>query len=281
MAFSDRITAHSYSTHSLHSSLTTAMSTRSERISRAFEEIKRAVDGDQDKRERLIKASRDITAQSKRLIFSLHRVYKQPRVQQFEELRSIRENQLSSIHEIWFSRVAVEFDYRDDIERCLTMDTFSKFVYGGLEEYIEAVSFLEFLESDRLITIDKLHNMLTKEEDDKHVIQIRPLEYLGGLADLTGELMRMAIQLLGMADLSQIERIVELITSVRHILQDSIPRFHSHSLQQKLRTLENSLVKIEDTRYMYEVRRAEFRDNPQALKRVMEHYSSDGTRHSD
>lgn len=253
------------------------MSTRSERISAEFEEIKRVVDEDQDKRERIIKASRDITALSKRMIFSLHRVYKVPRVQQFKQLENIRDKQLSQIQKIWFERISVEFNYEDRVQRCNIKDRFSKFAFPGLEEYIEAVSFLEFLESDTLITIDKLQTMLTKQNEDEAIMPIRPLEYLGGLGDLTGELMRMAIQLLGVADLTLIERIVELIKSVKRVLEDNLGHFNS--LHQKLKTLDNSLKKIEDTRYMYEVRKAEFKDNPEALRRVMEHYQSNSDNH--
>ncbi|TIA84045.1 hypothetical protein E3P77_00332 [Wallemia ichthyophaga] len=253
------------------------MSTRSQRINGEFESIKHTVDQDQDKRERVIKASRDITALSKRMIFSLHRVYKQPRIEQFNQLSSIRNTQLTQIHKIWVERVAVEFTHSDPIQRSNIRHSFSKFAFAGLEEYIEAISFLEFLESDTLITVDKIQLMLSV--DNQPIVPVRPLEYLAGLGDLTGELMRMAIQLLGMADLTLIERIVELITSVKLVLQDNT--HHFHTLQQKLKTLENSLKKIEDTRYMYEVRRAEFKDNPEALKRVMEHYqtSSEDSRH--
>ncbi|EIM21102.1 Translin [Wallemia mellicola CBS 633.66] len=243
------------------------MSTRRERINEQFEEIKAKVDADQDKRERLIKSSRDITALSKRMIFSLHRVYKLPRIEQFKQFDKIRNDQFKQIQDIWFNRVAIEFDYQDELTRLNVSQNFSKFVSAGLEEYIEALSFMEFLESDMLITIDKVQNVLTKEGSERAVVEVQPSEYLGGIGDLTGELMRMAIQILGSADISLIERIVELIKSVRGILEDNQNHFN---LQQKINTLENSLKKIEDTRYTYEVRKAEFKDNPEALKRIVE-----------
>ena len=90
------------------------------------------------------------------------------------------------------------------------------------------------------------------------------------MGDLTGELMRMAVMQIGQSDLTSCDVTLELMRNIRCCLEDNVKRLPS--LNGKLNVLHSSIKKVEDTRYIYEVRKAEFKDNPEALKRVMEHY---------
>ncbi|CAG8471619.1 1333_t:CDS:2 [Acaulospora colombiana] len=65
-----------------------------------------------------------------------------------------------------------------------------------LEEYIEAISFLEYLENGVLITKEGVEKQF-KDADGNQFLQITYDDYLLGVADLTGELMRYAINCIG------------------------------------------------------------------------------------
>ncbi len=60
-------------------------------------------------------------------------------------------------------------------------------VSGGVQEYIEAVSFQHYLENQRLITYDEAQALIPGG------IRLTEQDYLLGLFDLVGELMRFAI----------------------------------------------------------------------------------------
>ena len=74
----------------------------------------------------------------------------------------------------------------------------------GLQEYLECVSFLEFLENGTLLTKEKAEADLLKSNAKVHQLFlpnsskgipfiITDKDYLSGIADLTGELMRLCI----------------------------------------------------------------------------------------
>lgn len=146
--------------------------------------------------------SRDITIGSKRIIFLLHRISNQSedeiQQQASESLRSVREN---------IVRVASELGpepyYR-----------YQRAFSPGLQEYIEAASFEHYLLTRQLITRDQLladvldlvpaevrrWALLTtgdstdraqNKADVNFFFSVR--DYLLGIADLTGELMRVCV----------------------------------------------------------------------------------------
>jgi predicted translin family RNA/ssDNA-binding protein len=97
-----------------------------------------------DRLERLVKISRDITIGSKRIIFLLHRISNQSedeiQQQASESLKSVRENIVRVIEEL-----GAEPYYR-----------YQRAFSPGLQEYIEAASFLHYLLTRTLITPEQL-----------------------------------------------------------------------------------------------------------------------------
>lgn len=69
------------------------------------------------------------------------------------------------------------------------------FLFTGMQEFIEAASFLQYIQKGTLISLDELQAMLTFSETLK--VHIPVYEYLLGIADLTGELMRLCINAVG------------------------------------------------------------------------------------
>jgi len=143
-----------------------------------FETFRNELDEHHDRRERIIKASRDITALSKKMIFSLQRVRQ---LQSSFPSNISKENmpRQTTIHDLFTS---ISGDLHD-----INAWRYQRQISGGIQEYMEAVSFQNYLETQRLITFEeaqqKIPGGVALTEDD----------YVLGLFDLVGELMRFAI----------------------------------------------------------------------------------------
>ncbi|KAL9131679.1 MAG: hypothetical protein Q9175_006703 [Cornicularia normoerica] len=167
-----------------------------------FETFRTELDEHHDRRERIIKASRDITALSKKVIFSLQRYVPSmnrvfsantennpTRVRQLQApIPPAISKDISSYQtKITDLFISVAPDLQD-----LNAWRYQSQISSGIQEYMEAVSFQHYLETQRLISYKKAQaqipgkNMLT--EDD----------YVLGLFDLVGELMRFAITSMAM-----------------------------------------------------------------------------------
>ncbi|KAA6410290.1 MAG: translin-associated factor [Lasallia pustulata] len=143
-----------------------------------FETFRDELDRHHDRRERIIKASRDITALSKKMIFSLQRV-RQLNLPLPADLGKEMATRQAAIDGL-FTAVS------PDLEG-VNAWRYQKQVAGGVQEYVEGVSFRHYLETQRLVTYaeaqSKIPGGVALAEDD----------YLLGLFDLVGELMRFAI----------------------------------------------------------------------------------------
>lgn len=74
---------------------------------------------------------------------------------------------------------------------------------------IEAASFLHFLEQDALISYEDVQGLLVA--DGLQCVHVTPMRYLLGLSDLTGELMRFAINAIACRNpLAKIERVLQM-----------------------------------------------------------------------
>ena len=124
-----------------------------------FQEYGKELDEKHDRHERIVKLSRDCTIHSKRVIFLLHRVSgnaseKEKIVKEAEE--KLRADILPKLKSI-----AQELK---GLDPRLHHYAFAP----GLEEFIEALSYLEYLKSGRLITPEEIQrDYLTFEVDSK------------------------------------------------------------------------------------------------------------------
>ncbi|VVC90404.1 unnamed protein product [Leptidea sinapis] len=142
----------------------------------------------QDRHERLVKLSRDITIESKRIIFLLHTAITKESTEKVlkeanERLHKLINGPLSSIGL--------------ELENCPAY-LHSRAVTAGFQEFIEARTLFSFMESKSIVTWVDVQKELTyvvnEEETDRTVVTMLPqVDYMLGLADLTGELMRRAI----------------------------------------------------------------------------------------
>ncbi|MCJ1400509.1 hypothetical protein MMC11_003715 [Xylographa trunciseda] len=143
-----------------------------------FSTFRAELDEHHDRRERVIKASRDITALSKKMIFSLQRV-RDVSAPLPSTIVADLTTRLSNINELFSSIVP-------DLQG-LNSWRYQRQISPGVQEFVEAVSFRHYLTTQRLITLEETQNLMPEGvilmEDD----------YLLGLYDLVGELMRFAI----------------------------------------------------------------------------------------
>ncbi|KRZ76266.1 Translin-associated protein X, partial [Trichinella papuae] len=143
-----------------------------------------------DKRERILKASQEITVSSKRIICLLHRCVNENEEngrkifqQAVEKLKSLANDQFKT----------VAFELKDEYS-----DQYEKYYSNGLQEYIEAWSFLNFLQYKKLITLFEIRQLLQYEFCENGNVCLRQInisyfDYVMGVADLAGELMRYAV----------------------------------------------------------------------------------------
>ncbi|KAI9808819.1 MAG: hypothetical protein M1827_007194 [Pycnora praestabilis] len=143
-----------------------------------FETFRNELDEHHDRRERIIKASRDITAMSKKMIFSLQRIRQ---LNQEIPTPVLAENSERS------SKIASLFCSLSPDLQNLKSWRYQRQISGGIQEFMEAVSFQHYLETQRLITYEEASYSIPGG------VQLTEDDYVLGIFDLVGELMRFAI----------------------------------------------------------------------------------------
>ncbi|KAL8727353.1 MAG: hypothetical protein Q9166_006121 [cf. Caloplaca sp. 2 TL-2023] len=154
-----------------------------------FEGFRNELDEHQDRRERIIKASRDITALSKKIIFSLQRVrsLQSPIPPPIAKEIQPRYNSIKDL----FTSVAPDLQGHN-------FWRYQKQISGGCQEYVEAISFHHYLEYQTLIAHEEAQALIPAG------VELTVDDYVLGLFDLTGELMRFGVT--NMATTSAITR---------------------------------------------------------------------------
>ncbi|KOB70133.1 putative translin-associated factor X [Operophtera brumata] len=150
----------------------------------------------QDRNERLVKCSRDVTIESKRIIFLLHSIVKK------ESLTKKIEEAKERIQKLINGPIkAITLELENS-----PAYLHSRAVTAGYQEYIEARTLLSLMEKKEIITYPEVLQELTytttsEEGTVKTLVALVPqLDYMLGLADLSGELMRRAINSISSGD---------------------------------------------------------------------------------
>jgi len=183
--------------------------------SQEFDEIRGRMEARDEMRENLIKRSRDGQKAAKQAIFALHR-------NDWKRAKSlIGECEL----------VICELLPVSQEEPFLRYGSFS----NVLEEYAEAKLYLIWLEEKRVANPSEFP-------------MLEPVEYLGGLCDLTGEVGRFAVQRGTKRDSAGVKWCLETNLSILNALQTlSLP----NKLNKKIDPLRSSVEKLE--KIMYEL----------------------------
>ena len=249
-------------------------------ILQLFQSFQTELDSRHDKYERIVKCSRDVTIQSKRVIFLLHRgLDEKTRAKILEEAGG----KFAAIKEL-FKKIAEELLYEDCFQ-------FIRAYSPGLQEFVEAYSFWYFLKHGSLVSFEKICEELVFEKASESVqpqihnppagdiqvpnppgenthcpnppekikVPIPPAEYILGISDLTGELMRLAINSVGQGNLTTPLEICQVLRNIH----DEFIMFgnRQRGLPKKLEVLKNSLKKVENTCYTIHIRGSEVSQN--------------------
>ena len=235
-----------------------------------FQGFQTELDCRHDKYERIVKCSRDITVQSKRVIFLLHRgLDEKSRAKILDEATG----KFAAIKEL-FKKMATELLNEDCYQ-------FIKAYSPGLQEFIEAYSFWYFLKHGSIVSFEQICKELVFENvaqetnsqqqlhnpPDENIpnplteiqVPIPPAEYILGVSDLTGELMRLAINSVGQGNLTTPLEVCQILRKIH----DEFVVFgnRQRGLPKKLEVLKNSLKKVENTCYTIHIRGSEVPEN--------------------
>lgn len=224
-----------------------------------------------------MKLSRDCTIHSKRTIFLLHRQNNSGKSstsagrdkKSSDDVLSEAETRLKEGAQILKS---ITKELQSELDPLKYHAAYT----SGIQEYIEALSFYVFLKEKRLITPDETKAWLTFQEGKENcsndvtsaeskqnfsaesVIEF-PLsisDYLLGVADLTGELMRLCINATGNGNLELPFFIVQVMRDI-YCCYLNLGYTSVKELPTKLKTLKNSLFKVENVCYNIKVRGSE------------------------
>ena len=178
-----------------------------------FDDIRKELKQFEAEREKQILISRDIIALSKRIIYSIHR-------DDLNEAENI-------VREI---KKKIKALSKKDLEMGLDR--------VALQEYVEAMTFLEFMKKGKLV--------------GRKELGVGTDAYLLGLCDLTGELMRKAVRTVIMKEYDKTEKIRQLVEEIYgEFLKIDL---RNGELRKKSDSIKWNLQKIEDLIYDIEIK---------------------------
>lgn len=218
----------------------------------AFRQIALELDDKHDRYERIVKLSRDITIESKRIIFLLHTV--DIKKDNEKNLLADAKQRLDALCINNFKLIAQELKGLDPYQ-------YARAYSAGLQEFIEAYSFYEYISGINLSAWDALGRSLTYKVDDESDEEIKclvqPIEFMLGLADTTGEVMRRGVNALGTGNTTicfeSSQFLQQLYTGYLKIAGTA----YSKDMSRKITTLRQSLLKTEMVCYNIKVRGVE------------------------
>ena len=127
------------------------------------------------------------------------------------------------------------------------------------------MTFHSFLSDNRIIGLKDIEKRTTFGENDIDdalplKLCIAPLDYMLGVSDLTGELMRFCVRCEGLGDTKTCEKICQTLKEI-HIKFTALGYIQSKDLYHKMITLQSSLKKVEAVCYSLHLRKTELPDD--------------------
>ncbi|KAG2186086.1 hypothetical protein INT43_002524 [Umbelopsis isabellina] len=202
------------------------MSNENTSMSQLFDTFQKSLDAHHDKRERLIKSVRTTLGGK-----------------DMEDAIAKQQDILALIR-----KVSNELNGPDYYR-------YIKSVSPGLEEFIEAAAFLEFIKNGSLLTPDKLQTQFAVAEIAETFF-ITDSDYLNGIGDLTGELMRYAINKIGAGEPESAILVCHFMQQI-HEEFEVINAISPSAVSKKLQVMKASLTKVEQACYSCQIRKVE------------------------
>lgn len=174
---------------------------------RDFERLRRDMKNIDDRRERVIKKSREIVKLSKLIIYSCQR----------GDLRNAERN---------LSEIKKEMKSLKKFNENVAQGSFGV----AVQEYVEAVCFYGFIKNDRILTSKELG--------------VDPEHYLLGICDLTGELVRFGVNSAIKKDFNVAKRTKDFVEELYGELLKI--DFRNSELRRKIDSVKWNLKKLEE-----------------------------------
>ncbi|XP_053670377.1 translin-associated protein X [Anopheles nili] len=250
-------------------------------IIQSFREYAGILDAKHDRYERIVKINRDITIESKRIIFLLHTI--DPRKNNQQAVCDEAKSRIENIFNNHFVAIAKELHGHDPYQ-------YSRAYTNGMQEFIEAYSFYEYSCGQDISHCDSIQQKLTykipkdkpnKEEyiDETKNVEtssetnvkedavvestcdelccfLHPQDFILGLGDLSGEVMRKCINSLGSGNSDSCFAHCRFMQEMYKGFL-SVTSARSRDFSHKMITLRQSLLKSENVCYNVTVRGGE------------------------
>ncbi|KAJ8964670.1 hypothetical protein NQ314_004702 [Rhamnusium bicolor] len=203
-----------------------------------------------DRYERIVKLSRDITIEAKRIIFLLHNTNTDIESKK-KTIVEEADSRLKALIETNFMSIAKELKNQDAYQ-------YHRAYTSGLQEFIEALTFCQFVKNDNIDIWSNINNLFKYKDEDlgEYGLLFPQYDFILGLADFTGELMRRCINTLGIGNTNEC---FKLCNFVRYINAGFLGLMApgNKELSRKAYVLRQSLTKMELVCYNIQIRGTE------------------------
>ncbi|KAJ1937082.1 hypothetical protein EC988_007998, partial [Linderina pennispora] len=237
--------------------LSQPMSETKRAILTSFTQYRDTLDAHYDRRERVIKCSRDITALSKKIVFSLLRITQDSPDRVFADAES-KQKQVLEL----FRKMSAELQGSNGYK-------YNRQATPGLQEYIEAIGLWTFLRDSTLITKQQVVESLSVADESgevKPLLMVSDEDYILGVSDLPGEVNRYCINSIGKGDRNAVERSLAFLRELKEGINFVLCGGRIRDLDKKIPVLDSSLEKIEKAYYSMSIRDDEMaKINPTAV----------------
>ncbi|KAL1502265.1 hypothetical protein ABEB36_007431 [Hypothenemus hampei] len=219
-------------------------------ITKMFKSFAAELDQKHDRYERIVKLSRDITIESKRIIFLLHSI----NTELDEKKNSVlleAESRLLNISNHNFRSIATELKDQDGY-------LYHRAFTDGMQEFIEALCLYHFTKEGIIYSWDKYKEYFQYKNEENSAFELLFVQYdfILGIADFTGELMRKCINTLTSGN---VDDCFKLCNFVRFIYTAflGLPPTGNKNISRKMYVLKQSLSKMELVCYNIQIRGSE------------------------
>ncbi|KAJ2002303.1 hypothetical protein GGI04_003394 [Coemansia thaxteri] len=227
------------------------MSSSKREVYTLFTRYRDTLDAHYDQRERVIKCSRDITALSKKIVFSLLRITQESSPESVFKDAESKHKQVLDL----FRKISVELQGSD-------AQKYNRQATPGLQEYIEAIGLWAFLQDNVLISKEQVLERLSVAGPDGVVaplVSVSDEDYILGISDLPGEVNRYCINSIGKGDHEAVRRCLMFLRQMKEGISLLMCSGTVRDLDKKVSVLDSSLEKTERAYYSMSVRESEMK----------------------
>ncbi|XP_045481691.1 translin-associated protein X [Harmonia axyridis] len=220
------------------------------RVFKMFKEFSKELDTKHDRYERIVKLSRDITIESKRIIFALHSTNTDMDDKKQAVFIDV-ESRLNNLVQTNFKQIALELHGLDPY-------LYQKAYTNGMQEFIEAMVFFQYLKNGFIESWEVINKNFTYEDEEKGeiVLHFSHNDFILGIADFTGELMRRCINNLGIGNVEDCFKLCDCVRYINAGFLGTITHGQKE-IGRKVYTLKQSLAKMELVCYNLRIRGSE------------------------